>query len=963
MKVCRAHTLIPIETGLSDPVPSESTAQTIHRIEQFFIQVLPQMSNPRMMDLTPEPFDNLDSIREFIQTLNVRNLIIEESVKKNHRYISVGLVNHSDFKFMFECMANPAAIYPNPQLIIHFESDRMKYTCVKKKTLYRSFTMDDLIMNIGGDRHGLLHNMMASACVGTIIKYTEIPTLDSLTMNIGPDVSDDLIDTIGRLTNKQIAYFIKEYQSQIQYGCVVKSFSKNATFVVLLPSFGLYAFYSQFNNDNQHIYQRFGKKIDNEQRLSLTLKTKSDTYDPLNFIKFVHSNTYEELNASMADPSLAGLRQMTGLNKLTEPEVLDYSIEGPNGQFYRKYFTHQSDVIFDAYLSSDTPLTIHKSIVNKPYMEEMVKHHTYISPYETDSDLSSRVVNNIRFKKSGIHWYRTEFDWSDSVELFDQSKYDRTYFTSELKRNQIKCTIVTFDKSDSKFYNAYSYVEMKEQNNHITIEVVNEEIKSGGPLVHRIRCVIRCMCGDQMLIVRSDRRIVDTTDATVIDSAIPATHLTSDSNPNLFVKSILDVEVRMSPNQTEFIGVTNHQIRRTSDLSFFSQNKSLCMFISALLRVSNCYHYFDVLELSIKMENLIEFDDVDHLILDNVAQMFHSHITVSEHDPFLWAGCIRYTWNIRQSVIPPALTYGQVCNGGEVRAESDPDADADADTDADTDPDPDPTNYVFDSKGHLERIDRIDSVGRLVVKAPTPEEIRAGRIGYKAAKTAQGQMCVVKLFIPEDAVVVRSLDTYGQSDSITTDKYAFNKYRSNKVVPLEINEVFYNSDKHYVGGDMVPTICQCCNTKVTDLSTDPCHHHICSDCYEGSGMKQSKKCATCEQPFDQMINLDLTRNLDINYETSFDIAYSCVHVNGFEYRVNEEITVLDFDPDPSVRCAPGIHYCLKPSDIFIYFEFMNIPAGTYVSDLPWAEEEQIAPAIAVDTNLDLQIDPDLQMLE
>lgn len=182
-------------------------------------------------------------------------------------------------------------------------------------------------------------------------------------------------------------------------------------------------------------------------------------------------------------------------------------------------------------------------------------------------------------------------------------------------------------------------------------------------------------------------------------------------------------------------------------------------------------------------------------------------------------------------------------------------------------------------------------------------------------------------------------------------------------MPLEINEVFYNLDKHYVGADMVPTICACCETKVTDLSTDPCHHHICSDCYEGSGMKQTMKCATCEQPFDQMINLDLTRNLDINYETSFDIAYSCVHVNGFEYRVNEEITVLDFDPDPSVRCAPGIHYCLKLSDIFIYFEFMNIPSGTYVSDLPWSEEEQIAPAIPIDTNFDLQIDPDLQMLE
>lgn len=88
MKVCRAHTLIPIETGLHDPVLSESTAQTIRRIEQFFIQVLPQMSNPKMTDLTSEPFDNLDSIREFIQTLNVRNLIIEESVKKNHRYVS-----------------------------------------------------------------------------------------------------------------------------------------------------------------------------------------------------------------------------------------------------------------------------------------------------------------------------------------------------------------------------------------------------------------------------------------------------------------------------------------------------------------------------------------------------------------------------------------------------------------------------------------------------------------------------------------------------------------------------------------------------------------------------------------------------------------------------------------------------------------------------------------------------------
>jgi len=74
---------------------------------------------------------------------------------------------------------------------------------------------------------------------------------------------------------------------------------------------------------------------------------------------------------------------------------------------------------------------------------------------------------------------------------------------------------------------------------------------------------------------------------------------------------------------------------------------------------------------------------------------------------------------------------------------------------------------------------------------------------------------------------------------------------------------------------------------------------------------------------------------DIASDTNVSTAYSCVHVSGFEYRLNEEITINNFDPDLDKLCKPGIHYCDTVAKVFEYFEYADIPQNLLTDKVPW----------------------------
>lgn len=259
------------------------------------------------------------------------------------------------------------------------------------------------------------------------------------------------------------------------------------------------------------------------------------------------------------------------------------------------------------------------------------------------------------------------------------------------------------------------------------------------------------------------------------------------------------------------------------------------------------------------------------------------------------------------------------------------------------------TTFAFKSNGHLERINHIDNAGRVIVKDKMNQI--DGFYGYKAARTACGKTCIVKLLIPKLATVIKSVD------KVKADGYVFDKYRTNIAIPISIDEVFYiqtgkpgTHDNFFYAKHLVPEECPICLDKISDKITVPCNHKICSDCHK----KVSNTCWICKQHITHM--RDLPQNVLSPGHNPVDhhIAYSCVHVDGFEYKLYEKITITDFDNDKSHGCGSGIHFCSNPQQVFVYFEFLNIPDESlfdlakafftnpppvYTNDIPWPYEQ------------------------
>lgn len=237
--------------------------------------------------------------------------------------------------------------------------------------------------------------------------------------------------------------------------------------------------------------------------------------------------------------------------------------------------------------------------------------------------------------------------------------------------------------------------------------------------------------------------------------------------------------------------------------------------------------------------------------------------------------------------------------------------------------------YAFSNNGHISTGRFIDNSGRLIVKALTEKEKLQGRIGYKAAKTTDGGMCIITLFIPADAKVAWHRDPkYSDQD----------KFRASKIIPIKIERVYYNGNKYYMASELEKPECPICYDKISNIRTIPCNHKACVNCANNLKGRVAKgnifACWICRQAITEIVNIPSVS--DVNSE-ELNTAYSCVHVDEFEYRLNEEITIKEFDPNLNQLCKPGIHYCDAVPKIFQYFEYVTAPKDVYQNIMPWKD--------------------------
>lgn len=246
-------------------------------------------------------------------------------------------------------------------------------------------------------------------------------------------------------------------------------------------------------------------------------------------------------------------------------------------------------------------------------------------------------------------------------------------------------------------------------------------------------------------------------------------------------------------------------------------------------------------------------------------------------------------------------------------------------------------NYQY-KHGHEESNLEIDEHNYLLVKSIDKKELEKGRFGYKAARTNDNKMCIVKLFIPEDAQVAwNHQPTYGQD---------FGKFRTNKANVLWIKPVIYKNNTFYFVDDFETYECPVCMDEEATHMGFPCRHKLCSGCWEEVLKTGGQKCPFCKGLIKKTMELDeelvkINKDMDED-ERSLKEAYSCVHTDDFVYKLNHEVTVNNFERDLDTVCAPGIHYQKKVDDVFKWFEYLDVPdipeipeSDGFRSDLPW----------------------------
>ena len=237
------------------------------------------------------------------------------------------------------------------------------------------------------------------------------------------------------------------------------------------------------------------------------------------------------------------------------------------------------------------------------------------------------------------------------------------------------------------------------------------------------------------------------------------------------------------------------------------------------------------------------------------------------------------------------------------------------------------TQYRYTKLGQEEFSSNIDKDNTIKVKSSSDKKNLNGTIGWKAARTEDNNLCIVKLLIPNDAKIAWD--------------YQKDKYRTNKVVVLKIFPVVYNSQQKFTLNDPnlkfsdyynTDTIVSCpvCGINNAKYLAYPCKHKLCSECWIMI-LRKNSVCPHCKQTIDKVYPL---KNLDLD-NSSIKEAYSCVHTNDFKYKTNEMIIIQNFDNDMRKVCSNGIHYHEKVDDVFEWFEYLDIPKELLANKVPW----------------------------
>jgi len=220
------------------------------------------------------------------------------------------------------------------------------------------------------------------------------------------------------------------------------------------------------------------------------------------------------------------------------------------------------------------------------------------------------------------------------------------------------------------------------------------------------------------------------------------------------------------------------------------------------------------------------------------------------------------------------------------------------------------TQRNYTNKGHEESTEGVDEENTFRVKSTTKKDIWKGTIGWKAAVTETGDKCIIKLLIPKDAKVAWDAK--------------YNKYRTDKAVTLSIKTVIKGTDNYYYKQDVELERCPVCMDKknLANVMAEPCRHKLCGSCWMALLKSDNIKCPYCMQSVKRYQKLKIS---DDDKKLSLPEAYPFVHSSDLVYKVGEEVAVNNFDGDLNKVCAAGIHYHRKESDVFKWFEFLDIP--------------------------------------
>ena len=282
--------------------------------------------------------------------------------------------------------------------------------------------------------------------------------------------------------------------------------------------------------------------------------------------------------------------------------------------------------------------------------------------------------------------------------------------------------------------------------------------------------------------------------------------------------------------------------------------------------------------------------DLELIVEDQKLQTHGTSLYVGK-ESFNYNG---YTFNVEYN--PPISTYGGGCGCfGKRKIKTKVKNEKDVVQSI--------SKIEHNENGHLaEKMEMDENNALNVITLSEKDKRKRLKFAYKAAITKDGIKCIVKLIIPDDAQVVWN-DLY--------DKVRVNKVRVYSIKPVI---------KGNYAEDIRVEQCVICSDKIGNVMALPCRHKMCDNCWE-----KVNKCPFCRGPVTHFKVLKATSD---NAEMSFSDALSFVHTFNFSYVVGEIIEVPDFDGDKSKGCSNGIHCHFKESDVFKWFEFLDIPEHT-----------------------------------